>query len=92
MKTKTNKHIHHLEKVCSDYCMSASDVYNILISKNDADFPLSFETVKHKVLKDISSDVLKNIFTIEEMKNIFSDTNLKKIKNSQTRKFITSLI
>ena len=87
-----NKNIHHLEKVCSDYCMSASDVYNILISKNDTDFPLSFETVKYKVLKDISVDVIKSIFTLEELKSVFSDTNLKKVKNSETRKFIISLV
>ncbi len=88
----TNKHIHHLEKICSDYCMSASDVYNLLLSKNDADFPLSFETVRDKVLKDVSADSLQNIFTLEELKSIFSDTNIKKVKNPQTRKFITSFI
>ena len=71
--------------------MSASDVYNILISKNDEDFPLSFETVKYKVLKDVSSDILKNIFTLEELKSIFSDTNVKKIRNPETRKFINTL-
>lgn len=80
-----------LEKVCSDYCMSASDVYNILISKNDSDFPLSFETVKYKVLKDIPADVLKSIFTLDELKSIFSDVNLKKIKNQETRKLINAL-
>jgi hypothetical protein len=91
MKNPINEHLHHLEKVCSDYSMSASDVYNLLLSKNDADFPLSFETVKYKVLKDISSDNLKNIFTLEELKSIFSDTNIKKIKNPQTRKLINAL-
>lgn len=92
MKIITNEYIDHLEKVCSDYCLSASDVYNILISKNDDDFPLSFETVKYKVLNDVSSDILKNIFTLEELKSIFSDVKLKKIKNLQTRKFINTLI
>lgn len=91
MKVVTNEYVYHLEKVCSDYSMSASDVYNILISKNDSDFPLSFETVKYKVLKDVPSDVLKNIFTLLELKSIFSDTNMKKIKNPQTRKFINTL-
>jgi hypothetical protein len=92
MNSIINENIHYLDKVCSDYCMSASDVYNILISKNDDDFPLSFEIVKYKVLNDVSSDILKNIFTLEELKSIFSDTKLKKIKNPQTRKFINSLI
>ncbi len=91
MKKITNENVHHLEKVCSDYCMSASDVYNILISKNDDDFPLSFETVKYKVLNDVSSDILKNIFTLEELKSIFSDIKLKKIKNPQTKKFINTI-
>ncbi len=91
MNSNTNEYIHHLKNVCSDYCMSDLDVYNILISKNDDDFPLSFETVKYKVLKDVPSDILKKIFTLAELKTIFSDTNLKKIKNAETRKFINSL-
>lgn len=91
MEVVTNKYITHLEKVCWDYNMSASDVYNILISKNDENFPLSFETVKYKVLKDVPSDILKNIFTLEELKSIFTDTNIKKVKNPETRKFINTL-
>ncbi len=90
-KIDTNEYVFHLEKVCSDYNMSAWDVYNILISKNDAEFPLSFETVKYKVLKEAPLDILKNIFTPLELKNIFYDINLKKIKNPQTRKFINTL-
>ena len=91
MQIITNKYIHQLENVCSDYCMSSSDVYNLLLSKNDADFPLSFEIVRDKVLKDVPADSLKNIFTLVELKSIFSDTNIKKIKNPQTRKFINTL-
>ena len=91
MQVDTNEYMHHLEKVCCDYNMSASDVYNILISKNDEDFPLAFETLKYKVLKDVPSDILKNIFTLEELKSIFWNTNVKKIKNPQTRKFIKAL-
>ena len=90
MKVTINEYVNHLEKVCSDYCMCASDVYNVLISKNDDAFPLTFTTVKYKVLKDISLDMLKNIFTAEELKNIFTDTNVKKIKNPQMRKFIST--
>ena len=77
----SNKYLHHLEKVCSDYCMSASPVYNIPISRDNSTFLLSLETIKYKVLKDIPSDILKNLFTLEELKSIFSDTNLKKVKN-----------
>lgn len=91
MKSTTIKNINNLEKIASDYSMNASDVYNLLLSKNDADFPLSFETVKYKVLKDVPCDILQSIFTLEELKNIFSDTNIKKVKNPQTRKLINSL-
>ena len=91
MKIIINEYVHHLEKVCSDYCMSSSDVYNILINKNDTDFPLSFETVKYKVLKEVPSELLKNIFTRSELKSIFSDINIKKIKNTETRKLVNSL-
>ena len=62
MQTNKNEYIHHLENICSDYNMNASDVYNILISKNDSEFPLSFKTVKDKVLKDVPLDILKKIF------------------------------
>ena len=92
MSVDKDKYIHHLDKVCCDYNMSAFDIYNILINKNDEDFPLSFETIKYQVLKDVSCDVLKNIFTPEELKSIFADTNVKKIKNKETRKFLSTLI
>jgi len=62
-----------------------------LLSRNDEDFPLSFDTVRNKVLKDVSIDILKEIFTQEELKNIFHDINIKKIKNPQIRKFISSI-
>lgn len=91
MQISKNEYIHHLENICSDYNMNASDVYNILISKNDNEFPLSFEIVKYTVLKDVPLDILKKIFSLSELKTIFSDTNTKKIKNPQTRKFINSL-
>jgi len=86
-----DKYIHHLDDVCCEYNMSAIEIYNILISKNDEDFPLSFEMIKYQVLKDVPSQILKNIFTNEELQNIFSDTNVKKIKNQETRKFISTL-
>jgi predicted HAD superfamily phosphohydrolase len=91
IKTVTNEYKYYLEKVCSDYNMSALDVYNTLISKNDADFPLSFETVRDKVLKDVLFDRLEKIFTLLELKSILSDINIKKIKNPQIRKFINNI-
>ena len=64
---------------------------NILISKNDENFPLTFETVKYKVLKDVNINILKNIFTIEELKSILEDTKLKRIKNEEIREFINTI-
>lgn len=91
MDAQPNKYIHHLDKVCCDYNMSASDVYTVLINKKDEDFPLTFETIKSKVLKEVPSEILKNIFTPEELKSIFANTNIKKIKNKETKKFINTL-
>lgn len=82
----------HLKQVCSEYCMDASDVYNILLSRNDDNFPLSFDTVRIMVLKDIPLDILKEIFNQDELISIFSDSNLNKIRNQDTKKFINSLI
>jgi len=86
-----NENLHHLDKVCSDYCMSGSDVYGILISKEDERFPLSYETIKYMVLKDIPSKIIKKIFTQEELKSLLEDTNMRKIKNPDMRKFINSI-
>ncbi len=88
MEINCKEYMHHLDKVCSDYSMNALDVYTVLLSKNDELFPLSFEAIKNKVLKDVACDILKNIFTLEELKSIFSNANVKKIKNPETRKFI----
>lgn len=91
MKNKTNEHLHHLEKVASDYCMSGLDVYDVLLTKNDDAFPLSFDTLRKKVIKDIPVNILEDIFTYEELKTIFIDINIKKIKNEQLRKLINTL-
>ena len=88
---EVDKHLHHLNKVCKEYCMSGLEVYQILISKNDEKFPLSYETIKYMVLKDISSEILQKIFTLDELKSIFYDINLRKIKNPETKKFIQSI-
>jgi len=82
----------HLEKVCADYCLSASDVYTILLSRNDEDFPLSFDTVRNKVLKDVSIDILKEIFTQEELKNIFHDIISKKLKILKLESLLAQLL
>ena len=72
--------------------MSGAEVYNILISKEDTKFPLSYETIKYIVLKEIPTKILKKIFTLIELKNLLADTNMRKIKNPDTRKFINSII
>jgi len=71
--------------------MSGSEVYNILISKDDEKFPLSYDTIKYMVLKEISVEILKEIFTLAELKSIFYDIKIKKIKNLETKKFIISI-
>jgi len=89
--TVKDEYLHYLEKVCSDYCLSGTDVYNILISKNDERFPLSFETIKYMVLKNISIEIIRKIFTHEELKSILENTNMRKIKNVETRNFINTI-
>ncbi len=91
MQVTINEYIYHLDKVCREYCMSGSEVYDILISKNDDKFPLSYETIKYMVLKNVPCKNLKEIFTLVELKNIFGDVNLRKIKDYETKKFINSL-
>jgi hypothetical protein len=86
-----DENLHYLEKLCSDYCMSGSEVYGILISKEDEKFPLSYETIKYMVLKDVPSKIIKKIFTLEQLKSILEDTNMRKIKNPDMRKFINSI-
>jgi len=87
----TNEYIHHLDTICSEYCMSGSEVYNILVSKEDEKFPLSYETIKYMVLKDVPSKIIKKLFTLIELKSILEDTNMRKIKNPDMRKFINSI-
>ena len=71
--------------------MSGLEVYGILISKEDTKFPLSYETIKYIVLKEIPTKILKKIFSTVELKNLLADTNMRKIKNPDTRKFINSI-
>ena len=88
----TNEYIHHLDKVCSEYCMNGTEVYNILISKEAEKFPLSYETIKYMVLKEVPSKIIKKIFTLDELKSLLEDTNMRKIKNPDMRKFINSIL
>lgn len=80
-----------LKAVCWDYDINANDVYYILTTKNDSNSPISFETLKYKVLKYISIDKLKNVFTSKEIYDIFSDIKVNKIRNPITKQFLISL-
>ena len=81
------KNIEFLEAVCWDYNINANDVYTILKTKKDDDFPISFDVLRKKVLKYISIDNLQKIFTLEELKDIFSGINPNTIRNPETRDF-----
>ena len=76
-----------LEAVCWDYDINANDVYTILKTKKDDDFPISFDVLRKKVLKYISIDNLQKIFTLEELKDIFYGINPNTIRNPETRDF-----
>ena len=84
---KLVKNIECLEAVCWDYDINASDVYNILKTKNDENFPISFDVLIKKVLKYISIDNLQKIFTLEELREIFNGINPNTIRNPKTRDF-----
>ena len=84
---KLVKNIECLEAVCWDYIINASDVYTILKTKKDDDFPISFDVLRKKVLKYVSIIKLQEIFTLEELKDIFSGINPNTIRNPETRDF-----
>jgi len=84
-----SEHISYLDKVCKEYCISGLEVYTILITKDDTRFPLSYETIKYMVLKSISCEILIKLFTKDELKSILENTNMRKIKNPEMRKFIS---
>jgi hypothetical protein len=79
------------EAVCWDYEIKAVDVYNILRTKDDKDFPISYDVLRKKVLKYISVEKLKNVFTDEQLKELFADISLKTIRNPEKKDFIKEL-
>jgi hypothetical protein len=81
-----------LEAVCWDYDINTNDVYYILTTKDDSSYPALFEILRYKVLKYISIDKLKNIFTSQEIYDIFSDIKVSKIRNPITKQFLISLL
>lgn len=78
--------------VCWDYDINANDIYHILITKNDKNSPISFDTLRYKVLKYIPIDSIKSIFSSQEISSIFSDVNIKKVRNPQTKDFLNTLV
>ena len=81
------KNIEIFEAVCWDYDINANDVYTILKTKKDDDFPISFDVLRKKVLKYVSISKLQEIFTLEELEDIFSGINPYTIRNPETRDF-----
>ena len=87
VKIVAEKPIEIFEAVCWDYNINANDVYTILKTKKDDDFPISFDVLRKKVLKYVSIIKLQEIFTLEELKDIFSGINPNTIRNPETRDF-----
>lgn len=87
----TSKKIDIFNAICWDYDINAKSVYDILITKNDKNSPISFDTLRYKVLKYIPIDSIRSIFSSQEISSIFSDINIKKIRNPQARKFLSTL-
>lgn len=91
LKKKIMEKVACFEAVCWDYEIRAVDVYNILRTKDDVDFPISYDVLRKKVLKYISVDNLKYIFTDEQLKELFADISLKTIRNPEKKDFIRDL-
>ena len=85
------KNIEIFEVLCWDYDINANDVYTILKTKKDDDFPISFDVLRKKVLKYVSINKLQEIFTLEELKDIFSGINPYTIRNPDTRYFLRKI-
>ena len=85
------KNIEIFEALCWDYNINANDVYTILKTKKDDDFPISFDVLRKKVLKYVSIIKLQEIFTLEELQDIFSEINLYTIRNPETRYFLRKI-
>ena len=81
------KPVECFKAVCWDYNINANDVYTILKTKKDDDFPISFDVLRKKVLKYVSIAKLQEIFTLEELQDIFSGINPYAIRNPETRDF-----
>ena len=85
------KPIEYLNAVCWDYEINAKDVYYILTTKEHKNYPISFDTLRKKVLKYVSVPKLREIFSTNEMIEIFSGINPNTLRNPLTKEYITAL-
>jgi hypothetical protein len=85
------KPIEYLDAVCWDYEINAKDVYYILTTKEHKNYPISFDVLRKKVLKYISVPKLREIFSTNEMIEIFSGINPNTLRNPLTKEYITAL-
>ena len=86
-KTFDSTSISCFEAVCWDYNINAKDVYSILKTKNDKDYPISFDVLRKKVLKYIPVQKIQNVFSKNELKDVFSGINPNTIRNPETKSF-----
>ena len=85
------KPIKYLDAVCWDYEINAKDVYYILTTKEHKNYPISFDTLRKKVLKYVSIPKLQEIFSTDDMKEIFAGINPNTLRNPLTKEYITAL-
>lgn len=91
LKRKIMEKVFCFEAVCWDYEIRAVDVFNILRTKDDKDFPISYDVLRKKVLKYVSVENLKNAFNEEQLKEIFGDIDLRTIRNPEKKIFIKEI-
>ena len=83
--------IEYLNAVCWDCEINAKDVYYILTTKEHKNYPISFDTLRKKVLKYVSIPKLQEIFSTDDMKEIFAGINPNTLRNPLTKEYITAL-
>ena len=91
MNMRITPNVDPLKSSCWEYDINAMNIYNILKTKKDDSFPISYESLRLKVLKHVPIESLKEIFTNFEMKVIFSDINTKRIRNPKTKQYLNTL-
>ena len=62
-----------------------------LTTKEHKNYPISFDTLRKKVLKYVSIPKLQEIFSTDDMKEIFAGINPNTLRNPLTKEYITAL-